>query len=125
MTPEQCKEMLPIFQAYAEGKTIQGKFSGGWVELTCPSFCDPATSYRIKPEPKLRAWTASEVPVGAILDTGCPGVVKYLIVAVTGSGVGVCSSSGTHNYPFQHLLGPDYKHSTDHGKTWKPCGVYE
>ena len=33
MTREEAKELLPIIQAFAEGKTIQYEASDGWIDL--------------------------------------------------------------------------------------------
>jgi len=51
MTPERARELLPIIQAYAEGKTIQHKACGEWVDSWKPDWSFP--EYRIKPEPKV------------------------------------------------------------------------
>jgi len=51
MTPERAKTLLPIIQAYAEGKTIQHKACGEWVDSWKPDWSLP--DYRIKPEPKV------------------------------------------------------------------------
>ena len=57
MTREEAKELLPIMQAFAEGKTIQiydGE-EGKWIDMTIdPSFNLIPSYYRIKPEPKYR-----------------------------------------------------------------------
>jgi len=55
MTPERARELLPIIQAYAEGKTIQVRHKDivpEWVSLTTCAF-DEGWEYRIKPEPKV------------------------------------------------------------------------
>ena len=59
MTREYAKELLPIIQAYAEGKTIQYRRSaeGKWEDVAIGdnlSFIDPPSKYRIKPELKYR-----------------------------------------------------------------------
>ena len=33
MTREEAKNLLPIIQAFAEGKTIQYEASDGWIDL--------------------------------------------------------------------------------------------
>ena len=38
MTREEAKELLPIIQAYSEGKTIEYLIDGKWVELKDPAF---------------------------------------------------------------------------------------
>lgn len=56
MTEEEAKTMLPIIQAYAEGKEIEifDKTTKMWKTAMLPHFdCDPK-NYRIKPEPKYR-----------------------------------------------------------------------
>lgn len=55
MTREEAKALLPIIQAYSEGKTIEYLTTGdGWVELEDPEFNYNAGLYRIKPEPTYR-----------------------------------------------------------------------
>ncbi len=57
MTRENAKVLLPIIQAYAEGKVIESKCIKGdtslWYDDKDPSF-DDDFEYRIKPEPKYR-----------------------------------------------------------------------
>lgn len=60
MTREEAKEMLPIIQAWAEGKTIQVKDKGRWVELCIDDFNRSTDMYRIKPEPKYRPFKSQE-----------------------------------------------------------------
>ena len=53
MTPERAKELLPILQAFAEGKKIQTTNDSarlGWWDVKYPCFRDNM-EYRIKPEP--------------------------------------------------------------------------
>ena len=54
MTREEAKELLPIIQAYSEGKTIEYLIDGKWVKLKDPTFNYNASVYRVKPEPKYR-----------------------------------------------------------------------
>lgn len=61
MTREEAKELLPLIQGYAEGKTIQFlKIDGTWRDMTEPNFSSPANYYRIKPEPKYRPFANAE-----------------------------------------------------------------
>lgn len=64
MTREEAKELLPIIQAYAEGKTIQYKNSEGeWEDVAFEenlTFIDAPSKYRIKPEPKYRPFKTKE-----------------------------------------------------------------
>ena len=60
MTKEQAKEMLPIFKAFAEGKTIQILNKGEWYDLYDTDFKSSIDKYRIKPEPKYRPFETKE-----------------------------------------------------------------
>lgn len=64
MNRQQAKELLPIIQAFAEGKTIEvrckSKYNPGeWIETAIPSFYD-SHEYRIKPEPNYRPFKGAE-----------------------------------------------------------------
>ena len=131
MKLSQAKEYLPFVQAAAEGKIIQHKTPGlyDWKD------CDPQIGYfedndndhivfRIKPEPKLRPWKPEEVPVGCLVCQKNRDSIynKYVLISLNGESVnfgryGECAS-------MQHLLDM-MEHSTDHGKTWLPCGILE
>ena len=54
MTREEAKELLPIIQAYSEGKTIEYLIDGKWIELKDPAFNYNASVYRVKPEQMYR-----------------------------------------------------------------------
>ena len=60
MTREEAKELLPIIQAFAEGKTIEysadGKF---WSKINIPTWSS-SKFYRIKSEPKYRPFKTKE-----------------------------------------------------------------
>lgn len=64
MTREQAKELLPIIQAYAEGKDIQWRnHCKNWIDIDerdglITEF--PLIAYRIKPEPKYRPFKNQE-----------------------------------------------------------------
>lgn len=59
---EYYKELLPIIQAFAEGKTIQFySEENGWIDwLNFVNFNEPPSNYRIKPEPKYRPFKNQE-----------------------------------------------------------------
>lgn len=53
MKREEAKKLVPIIQAFADGKTIQLKVDGGgWKDTAEPQFLFSAENYRIKPEPR-------------------------------------------------------------------------
>ena len=63
MNRNQAKSLLPIIQAYAEGKAIESRCIKGdtslWYDDKDPSF-DDDFEYRIKPEPKFRPFKNAE-----------------------------------------------------------------
>ena len=62
MTREEAKELLPIIQAFAEGKTIQFKTKDRpWFDLLDNNLeMREVFKYRIKPEPKYRPFKTQE-----------------------------------------------------------------
>ena len=60
MTREQVKSILPILQAYADGKEIQAQGKNGvgvsnWVDISdCHDFSTILFNYRVKPESEYR-----------------------------------------------------------------------
>lgn len=89
MNRQQAKELLPIIQAFAEGKTIEfrNKSFKEWVEIDNPSFDPTITNYHIKPEPKYcpfkdkeECWNEMQRhhPFGWIKD----GVSMYNIITI-------------------------------------------
>lgn len=58
MNREKARALLPIIEAYAEGKIIQRRntVNGEWRDATAPlEFGDLVETYRIKPEPR-KVW---------------------------------------------------------------------
>ena len=60
MTREELKKLMPVMQAFTEGKIVQYKnCRGEWVETNCPVWSND-TEYRIKPESKYRPFKTQE-----------------------------------------------------------------
>ena len=59
MTREEAKELLPIIQAFAEGKSVQFSDEGNWYKTENPAFAS-GTMYRIKPESQYRPFKSQE-----------------------------------------------------------------
>ena len=63
MTREEAKQLLPIIQAFAEGKAIESRCIKGdkslWYDDEDPSF-DNDLEYRLKPETKYRPFKNAE-----------------------------------------------------------------
>ena len=60
MTREEAKELLPIIQAWSEGKNIQFLSDGEWNDINQADFTCYPDKYRIKPEPKYRPFKTKE-----------------------------------------------------------------
>jgi len=132
MNKEQAKKAASVMLAWADGKTIEckrkdgeswGHDSTGTMSLAWDwSTFDTGTmslawdwstfDYRVKPEPKLRPWTADEVPLGAWMRFKRNPQDRVLI--------GWVSVQADRDL----WLG-EREHSIDGGKTWLPCGVEE
>ena len=59
MTREEAKELLPIIQAFAEGKTMQDWTNDTWKDKEYTSFGELSQS-PIKPEPEYRPFKTQE-----------------------------------------------------------------
>ena len=76
MKREEAKEILPIIQAFAEGKTIEYRGLGGeWKAAHTPTWSSHLF-YRIKPEPKYRPFKSQEECWQEMLKHQPFGVVK-------------------------------------------------
>lgn len=128
MNSSNAKDYLPLIQAMAEGKQIQAiDFSGAWVDRNELNFTGPLANYRITPESKLRAWTHLEVPLGAWARSQKDPEkgVQMLIVSAWKNGIKFMDASPDGSqHSFESAL-QYLEHSTDGGKTFKPCGVME
>ena len=116
MTQEEAKALLPIIQAYSEGKTVEYLTARNeWVELKDPEFNYNVNVYRIKPDPKYRPFKNAEEcwqemqkhqPFGWItLQCGQKSGSKASIIKLTdncfyfvGDGSGICHN--LYNYEF-------------------------
>ena len=60
MTREEAKQLLPIIQAFAEGKCVETKTGSGWVNMENMSFTGNPKAYRIQSESKYRQFSNAE-----------------------------------------------------------------
>lgn len=61
MNRNNAKKLLPIIQAFSEGKVVQiNRPLVGWNDSDEPLFNGDSSSYRIKPEPKYRPFKNAE-----------------------------------------------------------------
>ena len=111
MDREQAKVLLPIIQAFSEGKTIQSRCITGetslWWDDNNPTFEVDDFDYRIKPEPKYRPFNNAEEcwnemqkhqPFGWILDRY--GEI-YNIAKVRASSITICLAVGFEFYNYE------------------------
>lgn len=61
---DECRKrwakLLPIIQAYSEGKTIQTCYNGKWKDDDFFNFSSEPEMYRIKPDPEYRPYDTSD-----------------------------------------------------------------
>lgn len=60
MNRKEAKQLLPIIQAFSDGKDVETKTGSGWMSIENMSFAGNPDSYRIKPEPKYRPFKDAE-----------------------------------------------------------------
>ena len=96
MTREEAKELLPIIQAFAEGKTIQERKLGttDWIDTETPCFNSTWAEFRIKSEPKYRPFKTQEEcwnemlkhqPFGWVKEISCE--MLYLINGISNESI--------------------------------------
>lgn len=112
MNRQQAKDLLPIIQAFAEGKTIQSKYINGsntWWDDNNLSFGD-GVEYRIKPEPKYRPFKDAEEcwqemlkhqPFGWVKDKGDGA---YVMVTKVSDGRDKMAINESYNWRLDRLL---------------------
>lgn len=106
MNREKVIELLPILQAFAEGKTIEYNCNGNWIEYDNFNFQDKTQNYRIKPMPKYRPFVNIEEcwqemqkhqPFGWVIRNN---VRKIIVTEILSDGVVLHNQSGSY-YDFE------------------------
>ena len=99
MTREEAKQILPIIQAFAEGKVIECREKDKWYKVL--EICNEMNpqDYRIKPEPKYRPFKDAEECWQEMLKHQPFGWLKgdkcfYNIVSVSNIDVSMANVSG-------------------------------
>lgn len=123
MNRQEAKKLLPIIQAFAEGKTIQIQKQGG--EYYCDSTDDNLDfnldyyNYRIKLEPKYRPFANAEEcwkemqkhqPFGWLKN----GNLLCNIISI-GAGITVHNNISDCRYGFKHAFGLTFADGTPFG----------
>lgn len=122
MNRQQAKELLPIIQAFAEGKTIQFKNAfGNWIDCNGVLFTYPPKDYRIKSEPKYRPFKDKEEcwkemlkhqPFGWLKDDV---VQLYNIINIKTTGITVNNGISNCNYSFENVFNLTFFDGTPFG----------
>ena len=129
MNRKEAKELMPIIQAFAEGKAIESRCIKGdkslWYDDEDPSF-DDDLEYRIKPEPTYRPFNDAEEcwkemqkhhPFGWIKPKGDDTISKFMLIDSLMDEVVTVRTNIRFNY--QELL----EHYTFADRT--PFGIIE
>ena len=101
MTREEAKELLPIMQAFAEGKHVQWRnHCKNWIDIDERDGLNtefPLSVYRIKPEPKYRPFKSQEECVKEMMNHKPFGIVTDRIrdfkVAIYPDGIFILGTS--------------------------------
>ena len=106
MNRKEAKELMPIIQAFAEGKTIQYYDSlidiADWEDCENPDFENLTYKFRIKPEPTYRPFKDAEEcwlemqkhqPIGWIKSKEATEDVYFTITGLTNGTCGVMLNS--------------------------------
>lgn len=123
MTRYESIKWAAEIAAFQQGKTIQllGIIDGNWSDFDHPTFSEDRC-YRIKPEPKLRAWKRDEVPLDAFFrNKNCDAWFRITSIGIDSFCV-LSFNEGARECSFRDLINTS-EYSTDGGKTWKACGV--
>lgn len=112
MTKEKAKELLPIMQAFAEGKTIQVRINNdsSWTDLLNDKLeISNLYEYRIKPEPKYRPFKNQEECWNEMLKHQSIGWIRYddsitAIQNIAPDGITITDGIKTSNFYFEECL---------------------
>lgn len=113
MTREEAKELLPIIQAFAEGKIVQYKNSfDKWSdteENEGLSFVCSPSNYRIKPEPKYRPFKNQEECWNEMLKHRSIGWIRYddsicAVQNIAPEGITITDGIKISNFYFEECL---------------------
>ena len=109
MTREEAKQLLPIIQAFAEGKDIEYRtkgFNENWKKVTqIPALSFKSFEYRIKPEPKYRPFANAEECLKEMQKHTPFGLIKknvskafYCIGSFDIKNIYIGTTQGMHSY---------------------------
>lgn len=128
MNRQQTKELLPIIQAFAEGKTIQSKWiDGTWNDIDNESINniirlkEYRQELRIKPESKYRPFANNKECWNEMLKHKPFGWLKddviqlYNIINIKTTGITVNNGISNCNYSFKNVFNLTFADGTPFG----------
>lgn len=123
MTREEAKKLLPIIQAYCEGKTIQSNCITGetflWRDDNNPTFKVDDFDYRIKPEPKYRPFANAEECLEEMKKHQPFGWIKsgelLMNIITIGAGITVHTNISNCGYSFKSAFSLRFADGTPFG----------
>ena len=110
MTRKEARELLPLIQAYAEGKTIQRiDDKNEWIDLCIVNFDFPPHKYRIKLESKYRPFKNQEECWQEMLKHQSIGWIRYddsicTVQNIAPEGITITDGIKTSNFYFEECL---------------------
>ena len=117
MTREEVKALLPVIQAWSEGKSIETRYKDSeeaqWIKVDKDAFSDTENyDYRIKPEPTYRQFKDAvecwqemrkHQPFGWLQDKACK-VFKLYAISIDNDGIMIADyDNGTSLETFKSL----------------------
>lgn len=118
---ERIDHLRALAIAEAAGKTIERRTGDGWKPTTLNAYRCSALEYneefRIAPEPRVRPWTAEEVPVGKM--------VKFKTGDFAGCRSLITSAGRLRVRCGDGLFTADYLLDNATCEDGSPCGVVE
>lgn len=121
MNRQQAKDLLPIIQAFAEGKIIEFKSAfGKWTDCNDVLFNYPPKNYRIKPGQKYRPFANKEECWQEMLKHQPFGWIKeaenkYNIVFIGRYGITFNNGVGNGYYDFKKTFNLKFADDTPFG----------
>lgn len=125
MNRQQAKKLLPIIQAFAEGKTIQYRHGDvDWVDIApygALNFSADASKYRIKFKSKYRPFNDAEECLQEMLKHQPFGWLKddvvqlYNIINIKTTGITVNNGISNCNYSFKNVFNLTFADGTPFG----------
>lgn len=79
MTREEAKKLMPVIQAFADGKDVEIKTGSDWMSIENMSFAGNPNSYRIKPEQKYRPFANAERSAGM----KCKNISRLVLLKIS------------------------------------------